>query len=177
MDGLLLNALQRCQLQDELRTTDDAALSRRILAILEVDAGQPSSRVAELFGVSRQTIYNWIERYASRHDPRDLSDCERSGRPPLWTEEIHRALRECLKCRPENCGYQAVSWTVPLLQNWLGEHTGLTFSETTIRQHLHALGYTWKRSRYVLAPDPEREKKKTDSSQNPAVLAPNGVAV
>jgi transposase len=177
MDGFSLNARQRRQLQQELRTTDEAAFGRRILAILEVDGGQPISRVAELFGVSRQSIYSWIERYESQHDPKALTDRERPGRPPLWTKEIGQSLQECLKRQPRSWGFQAVSWTVPLLQNWLAERTGLTFSETTIRQRLHSLGYTWKRPRYVLEPDPEREKKKADSPQNPPVVASHGVAV
>lgn len=177
MDGFLLNAWQRSRLQQELRTTDDTALCRRILAILEVGGGRPISKVAELFGVSRQSIYSWIESYGPEHDPKALSDRERPGRPRLWTEEIDAALQEGLRWQPDKWGYQAVVWTVPLLQYWLSEHTGLTFSETTIRQRLHSLGYAWKRSRYVLQPDPEREKKKTNSPQNSAVVAPNGVAV
>lgn len=33
-------------------------------------------------------------------------------------------------------------------------------SDVTIRRGLDQLGYVWKRPRYVLAPDPEREKKR-----------------
>jgi transposase len=177
MEGFWLNGRQRRRLQQELRSTDDSALFRRILAILEVGGGQPISKIAKLFGVSRQSIYSWIESYVSEHDPKSLSDRERSGRPRLWTEEIGGALQECLKWQPDKWGYQAVVWTVPLLKNWLGEYTGLTFSETTIRQQLHSLGYTWKRARYVLEPDPEREKKKTNSPQNSAVVATNRIAL
>jgi transposase len=177
MDGFLLNARQRRRLQQKLRSADEAALCRRILAVLEVDAGKAISGVAELLGVSRQSIYNWIESYASRHDPEDLADRERSGRPPRWSKEVQGALQECLKWPPDSWSYQAVSWTVPLLQNWLIEQTGMTFSESAIRQHLHRLGYTWKRSRYVLEPDPEREKKKADLSQNPAFCAANRLVV
>lgn len=173
MDGFLLSTRQRRRLQIELWRANDAALCRRILAILEVDAGKPISAVAELLGASRQSIYNWIESDASRHDPEDLADRERSGRPPRWTAEVQSVLQECLKWPPDCWSYQAVGWTVPLLQNWLIEQTGLTFSESAIRQHLHRMGYTWKRSRYVLEPDPQREKKKADLPQNPAVYTAN----
>lgn len=173
MDGLSLNSQQRRRLQQELWRADEATLCCRLLAILEVDAGKPISGVAELLGVTRQSVYNWIECYASRHDPKDLADRERAGRPPRWTNEVQGVLQECLKWPPDRWGYQAVSWTVPLLQNWLTEQTGLTLSESAMRQHLHRLGYTWKRSRYVLEPDPEREKKKADLSQNPAFVAAN----
>ena len=171
MDGLSLSSQERRELQRELGTTEEATLCRRILAILEVDAGKPISGVAELLGVSCQSIYNWIESYRSRNDPKALADRERPGRPPRWTEEVRIVLQECLKWPPDRWGYQAVSWTVPLLQNWLSEQTGLTFSESSIRQHLHQLGYTWKRPRYVLEPDPEREKKNSDSSPDPAIFA------
>lgn len=177
MEGCSLTARQRRQLQQEFWSTDEATLCRRILALLEVDAGQPISGVAELLGVSRQSIYNWMEHYASRRDPMDLADRYRSGRPPRWTDEVQDMLEECLKWPPDRWSYQAVSWTVPLLQNWLIEQTGLTFSESAIRQHLHRTGYTWKRSRYVLEPDPEREKKKANSPQNPAVWAANRAVV
>jgi hypothetical protein len=33
------------------------------------------------------------------------------------------------------------------------------------------LGYVWKRSRYVLAPDPEKEKKTANSPQNQGFAA------
>ena len=62
---------------------------------------------------------------------------------------------------PQDSGYPDTSWTTPLLQREL---------ETRVRnpgvgRHgpawpLPRLGYTWKRPRYVLDPDPEREKKR-----------------
>lgn len=173
MDGLSLSSRQCCELRRELQTTDNATLCRRIFAILEVDAGRSISGVADLLGVSRQSIYNWIESYRSQRNPVALADRQRSGRPLRWTEEVRIVLQECLKWPPDRWGCQAVSWTVPLLQYWLAKQTGVTFSESSIRQHLHHMGYTWKRSRYVLEPDPEREKKKSDSSPNPAVFPAN----
>jgi hypothetical protein len=60
---------------------------------------------------------------------------------------------------PDHFGYQATAWTIPLLQTHLA-HWGLTgFCEATVRRQLHALGYVWKRPRYVLDPDPHRAAK------------------
>jgi hypothetical protein len=57
-------------------------------------------------------------------------------------------------------GYFAVNWTVPLLRDPLVMCTSQRFSDHTIRRGLRQLNYVWKRPRYVLAPDPEREKKR-----------------
>jgi transposase len=59
---------------------------------------------------------------------------------------------------PERCGYHATHWTVPLLQDQVRQNLGIQCGQVTIRRCLHRLGYVWKRPRYVLAPDPQREK-------------------
>jgi transposase len=69
-------------------------------------------------------------------------------------------LQTLLILSPEWFGYYATHWTVPLLKNQLRQNTGEEYSSDTIRRWLHELGYVWKRPRYVLAPDPEREKKR-----------------
>jgi transposase len=56
-------------------------------------------------------------------------------------------------------GYLGMNWTVPLLQEYLYDQAGCWLSEDSIRRQLQRLGYVWKRYRYVLPPDPEREKK------------------
>jgi transposase len=68
---------------------------------------------------------------------------------------------------PDQLGYFAVNWTVPLLQEQIEHGTGQRLSEDTIRRELDRLGYAWKRGRYVLDPDPEREKKTADSQASP----------
>jgi hypothetical protein len=55
-------------------------------------------------------------------------------------------------------------WTVPLLQEHLRHEGWRPFGDRTLRRELHDLGYTWKGSRFVLAPDPELEKKTPDPS-------------
>ena len=47
----------------------DARLFQRVQAVLWVAQGDPSSEVAELTGVSGQTIYNWLQHF----DPTSLA--------------------------------------------------------------------------------------------------------
>jgi transposase len=69
-------------------------------------------------------------------------------------------LKDLMRQRPEARGYFANQWTVPLLQEELFHGTGRYVSADTIRRSLDRLGYVWKRARYVLAPDPEKGKKR-----------------
>jgi transposase len=168
MTSVKLTRWQRLRLQRQLKETQDARVYRRTLAILAYDRGESIARLARLLGVTRPSVYNWIEAYVQAHDPRSLLDEDRSGRPSLWTEDLRALLRNLFGQAPDALGYFAVNWTVPLLREQIAQGTGQWLSEDTIRRELDRLGYTWKRGRYALDPDPEREKKTPASSASPA---------
>lgn len=171
MSTVLLTAGQRRRLQLQLRSSADARQCRRLLAVLELDRGQSVARVADLLGTTRQTVYNWAHRFAARPDPAGLGDRYGPGRPSTWTAALRDRLRDCLARRPDQLGYHAANWTVGLLREHLGRRGGPGLSDDTVRRELDRLGYVWKRYRYVLPPDPEREKKTRDP---PAVAGPAG---
>jgi transposase len=167
MSTLHLTAAQRRQLLRELHVTDDASYYRRLLAVLELGRGQPAAEVAALLGVTRQSVYNWARAYQAAPRPATLEDRYGIGRPSVWTDDLQALLRSFFRQRPDQLGYAAVNWTVPLLQEHLGHCAGRRLSDDTIRRQLQRLGYVWKRFRYVLPPDPEREKK----TAHPAAVA------
>jgi transposase len=158
-----LTPVQMQHLQQQLVQTDDVRLYRRILALLLWARGSAVTEIASLLSVQRQSVYNWIATYSETLDPQRLRDGERSGRPPRWTSQIEAQLADLLVVPPDQLGYLAVNWTVPLLQDYFKRESGTHFSDDTIRRALHRLGYVWKRYRYVLEPDPELEKKTPDS--------------
>lgn len=162
MDLVTLTSSQRRKLRDQLRRARDASHYRRLLAILELDRGRSVAEVADLLRVTRQSVYNWGHSFAADPDPAALEDHYGIGRPSAWTEELQALLQAGLERRPEDLGAVGVNWTVPLLQEYLDSHGGLWLSDDTIRRELNRLGYVWKRFRYVLPPDPEREKKTGD---------------
>jgi transposase len=163
MDGERLKANEKRQLLAVLRRTDDVRQYRRALAVLESGGGKTVVEIARMLQVSRQSVYNWIEDFRRTRDVRGLADAPRSGRPSCWSEEAERLLQNLLQNSPQYLGYFATQWTVPLLQEQVWHSTGERYSERTVRRGLHQLGYVWKRARYVLMPDPEREKKTPNS--------------
>jgi transposase len=162
---------QRDRIRGRLRAGPDPAQARRLLALLELDRGLSVGLVAELLGATRQTVYRWAARFAARPDPAALRDRPRPGRPGAWTDDLRAALRDSLADRPDRLGYPGPNWTVGLLREHLGRQTGQWLSDDTVRRELDRLGYVWKRYRYVLPPDPEREKKTRHSA---AVAGPAG---
>jgi transposase len=171
MSRLNLTLWQRRRLRRQLGETRDARLFRRTLAVLEFDYGRSAADIARMLGVTRQTVYDWIETYTQDHDPASLEDQAGRGRPPVLDEDHEHLLEALLASSPQDYGYPHVSWTLPLLQEVLEIATELRVSQATLRRALHRMDYLWKRPRYDLVPDPEREKKTPDSPANPGPAA------
>jgi transposase len=158
-----LIAAQRRRLERELARARDAALFRRILALLEVDAGCPVGQVAQRLRVDRRSVQRWIARYRCQTDFETLRHQAGQGRPRRWDPALEARLEVALGQRPTDLGYVGTGWTVPLLQHWLADNKAeQRLSAATIRRRLREGDYVWKRFRYVLNPDPEREKKTPD---------------
>jgi transposase len=163
MEGFKLSYWQQRRLEKQLHETTDAQIYRRTLAVLEVGRGTAIAHVVSTLGVSRQSTYRWVEAYCRAFDARTLRSGHHPGRPRLWTELCQSTLQFLLEHRPEDFGYVAARWTVPLLQEEVAHLVGRQLSDDTIRRALGRSGYVWKRGRYRLNPDPEQEKKTPDS--------------
>jgi transposase len=159
MSRLHLTAPQRRCLRQQLAQAEDVRLYRRTLAVLECDRGRPLADIAGMLGVARQSVHNWVAAFARGCQPADLADSPRDGRPPLLTEDDERWLGLLMSWPPTQLGYLEANWSAPLLREALRHGLGRPPSDDTVRRALHRLGYVWKRPRYVLAPDPRREKK------------------
>jgi len=155
-----LSASHRRKLCQRMQTTVDGRECRRCHAILRLDEGHSVSAVAHEFGVSRQTLYNWRDKFQTAMLA-GLRDQPRSGRPTVWTDQRVETLQHLLADSPHLHGFFDVGWTVGLLRVRLEQLLGWKVSDYSLRQQLQQLDYVWKRYRYTLKPDPQRDKKKT----------------
>ena len=172
MSRLNLTTWQRRRLRRQLKETWDARLLRRTLAVLEFDQGRSAAEVARMLGVTRQSVYNWVAAYTQGHVPQALRDQEGPGRHRALDEDDEHLLEALLALSPQDLGCPHVSWTVPLLQEFLGVATGRQVSDDTLRRALHRLNFVWKRPRHDLEPDPEREKKTAHPPADPGTAPP-----
>jgi transposase len=171
MSRLKLTPWQRRRLRRQLAETRDARLFRRTLAVLEFDHGRSAADIARMLGVTRKCIYDWVGAYSEGRDPASLEDEPGRGRHPLLDEDQEHLLEALLVASPQDLGYPHTSWTVPLLREALEFATEQRVSEDTLRRALHRLDYVWKRPRYDLDPDPEREKKTPHPPADPGPAA------
>jgi len=147
-----------------LRTIQSARVFQRVQAVLLVAGGMHPDQAGQITGLSRRSVYRWVEFY--RHDRQHtiFDDLPRSGRPQTAPEITAERLEAELRTDPQSYGYRATGWTVALLREHLRQRFGAGIGEEALRSRLHQLGWRWKRPRYVFtAPDPHQAQKKGGS--------------
>jgi len=149
-----LTTKEQVILTNLVQTTDSVKTYRRAQALLWLHEGWTTQSVAEQFRVTRQTIWNWMNRFLQR---RSLSinqwvdDQPRTGRPKKVNEQVESLLDDMIDDDPQDWGYQYTTWTADLLAQCLEECYEIQVTGKTVRRALDRLGISWKRPRYVLA--------------------------
>lgn len=155
MDDLLkLSYKERSLLESILATSHNTKQFQRAQAILWLDEGERLEEVADLLRVSRQTLYNWLERFQERPelDPAQrLVDAARSGRPRTASGIIDPLIDAMIDTDPRDGGYRSTVWTATLLRRYLAEEHQVEASQRSVSYALKRLGIIWKRPRHVLA--------------------------
>jgi transposase len=175
MDAFTLTADVYAELQGLLRRPR-CPEQHRAQALLWLAQGLPAAEVADLLGVSRQTIYNWAGRFHERAASGlldRLADAPRSGRPPSGKGVIDPLIAAVVERSPQDFGLRSATWTAPVLCQYLRKEHGIAVSRMTVARAIDRLGLRWKRPRHELAlrPDTWRQSKGGSNAASPAARA------
>ncbi len=112
--------------------------------------GSNMEKIASYTGRSPASVARDLQRWAER-GVEGLADETAPGNPPRITGEMRDFMGSKLS--------EERTWNAAQLAEALEEEFGLAVTPEAVRQHLHSMGYSWKRTRYVpnKAPDPEEE--------------------
>ncbi len=114
--------------------------------------GSNMEAIASYTGRSSASVGRDLDRWEERA-MEGLADGAAPGRAPRVTERMKAFMEERLS--------EERTWNATQLAEALKEGFGLEITSEAVRQHLHSMGYSWKRTRYAPAkePDPEEERE------------------
>jgi transposase len=114
--------------------------------------GSNVQTVSAYTGRSRASVGRDLDRFEERGFE-GLFDGTAPGNPPRITGRMRAFMEEKLS--------EERTWNATQLAEALLESFGVEVTSEAVRQHLHSMGYSWKRTRYVpnKAPDPEQERE------------------
>ncbi len=146
--------------------TRDGGMVRRLLALALVVEGGSRTEAAELNGMTRQTLRDWVHRY-NAEGVEGLVDRTGSGRPPFLTDARMEELREIVLKGPDPKRNTVIRWRCAELRKEVAARWSVEVCEQTVGRWLRRLKMTRLQPRpYHPKKDPEAEVafKKTSAT-------------
>ena len=151
-------------LRQVLEQVEEAAASERLMAAITYkefdDVTQEDA--AELYGYSEGWASKWfnrLERLETEPFEAVVYDEPREGRPTELSDEQHEQFVEALHDPPEEVGYDAPAWSVPLARHYLSEELDVEYCERHVRRLMSEAGLSWKTARPEFHKSDERAQE------------------
>src|SRR6185437_1711520 len=122
------------------RASRDAHQTRRLLALAAIYEGASRGAAAEIGGVQRQTVRDWVEAF-NAHGPAVLIDGNAAGQRPLLGPEQRAALKRIIEAGPDPEVDGIVRWRLIDLAQWVFAEFGIAISKQTLSRMLRQMGY------------------------------------
>ena len=134
-------------LPDARRLSDEVLEALRLRALRGCELGFSEADVAELLGVSRETVSRWWTAYAAGGTEAIPGD--RTGRPVgtgrTLSDEQARRIQDLIDDHgPEELGIAAAVWSRKAVRDLIGKECGVAMPVRTVGEYLKRWGYTAK---------------------------------
>ena len=138
----------RDALLNAAREIPGAFVGIKIAALLLTLEGQRPGWIAEVLGLTRQSLNLWMHK-VNEKGLQSLQPVKRPGRPARLTPQVRRELEEHLEKSPEEFGLNRARWDGPTLVLHLKNQFGIHLKVRQAQSWMHQLGYRMKRASYT----------------------------
>lgn len=163
--GLRLSDKECKQLRVEFqraRDRKDLDMVSRIQGLLLVSEGIRESRAAQVVGVGRRTLQDWIFRFRRGGLPA-LVKGPYPGRRPKLTQAQLVELDRIIEQGPESAGLDTGVWTAPLVADLVKKLFGVRYHPDHVRRILRRLRFSVQLpTRELSRADPEEQAQWLD---------------
>jgi transposase len=123
-------------------------LVRRVSALLELTREATISQVADIYSVSRQSVYDWLKALMC-HGEDSLAYRRSPGRKPRLTKAQKQRLSALVQAGPQAAGFAMGCWTSLLIQQLIQREFGVLYNRYYVCELLRNLGFSVQKARFV----------------------------
>ena len=139
-------------LRDVLTEVEGKKPTQRLMAAINYleDDDLTQKEVAERYGYTGGWLSRWLHRFERLADePFEdvVYDEHRPGRPSALSEAESERFADALHEPPENSGYDAHAWTVPLAAQYLKDRFGVAYCDRHVRRLMTQAGLSRRMAR------------------------------
>ena len=142
--GLRLLEPERKNLAAHYRSSrfhKDLDMCMRIQALLLVSQGHRERDVAQVIGVGRRTLQDWIHRYRVKGIP-GLAKGPFKGARSRLTDEQKAELSRIIAAGPQEAGLDTGVWTTPIIVKLVRDLFGVSYHPDHMGKILHGLRFS-----------------------------------
>ncbi len=125
--------------KDIMLKHDDTRFYFRVFSVNFVLNGMSAANVAEIAGVSRSTVSDWVKAVDEKGFEA-LKSGKHSGRPSKLTDEQRSEIDIVLQNEPSEYGYKV--WDGPTLSVYIKKTYDIELSTRQCQRLFHELGYS-----------------------------------
>ena len=118
-----------------------AKQARRLLALAAVYDGESRACAAQIGGMDRQTLRDWVHRF-NADGPARLIDHKPPGPPRRLTDAQMAELAAIVEAGPDRTRDGVVRWRRIDLKQIIRERFGVTYAERSVGELLQVLGFS-----------------------------------
>ena len=123
------------------KRSKDANQSRRLLSLAAVREGRDRAEAAQMGGMDRQTLRDWVHRFNAQ-GPDGLLDHHCEGPKPRLTPTQLAQLSEIVETGPDPKTDGVVRWRRIDLKAVIAARFGVAYHERSVGKLLKALGFS-----------------------------------
>lgn len=169
--GLRLSEQERrdlvAQYQDA-RSQADVDMSLRIQALLLVSRGNRERDVAQVIGVGRRTLQDWIHRYRQKGIA-GLTQGPFTGSKSRLTDEQKAELTRIIAAGPQEAGLDTGVWTTPIIVKLVRDLFGVSYHPDHMNKILHGLRFSVQYPAKKLSKADEKAQRTWRLEELPAI--------
>src|SRR5438270_7540608 len=128
------------RIRSAARESKNANQVRRLLALASIYDGASRAEAAEIGGVTRQIIRDWVLKF-NTEGPDGLIDRKAPGQPSRLNDTHRAALADAIESGPMPAVHGVVRWRLVDLCQWLWERFEVSIAPQTLSRELRGLGY------------------------------------
>jgi transposase len=157
------DSIMALSLPDARQLSDEVLEALRLRALHGCELGFTEVDVADLLGVSRETVSRWWTAYAAGGlgaIPGDRTGCPVGSGRTLSDEQARHIQQQIDDHNPEDLGIAAALWTRKAVRDLIHNECGIEMPVRTVGEYLKRWGYTAKvPRRHAKGQDPEEVRE------------------
>lgn len=123
-------------------------LVRHLAVLIGIAHGEGLTELLEVWHLCEATVYGWLKAFVEQRWD-SLRYSPPTGRPARLTKQQKQQLVDAVEAGPEAAGYACGCWTTTMIQEWIFQRWGVTYSRFYVAELLRNLGLSYQKARFV----------------------------